>query len=270
MGILDSDNARLSKAYKEHICFKELDEAKKFYECVSDRAFCFLPSGTKGFANYKSYYFMSIHGTLDSIKALLAIGRINDAIVLVRKIFDDILTEIYLDVTLKDKYNVFECFYVEDVQKWLESSFRIPTLKKILSVLKTSSHTKDLYPHFGWKTYIERYRQFLDDSVHSNSFNKVLYNCNTIYLGERKVKMLKNISVVLPQLMMLHVAFIFHLNPEYFMASDYMDYMEMGMQPPQGSESWIACFAQDAFDKYIKPNTKLADYIKSTCYLQIG
>lgn len=44
MGILDSDNARLSKAYKEHICFKELDEAKKFYECVSDRAFCFLPS----------------------------------------------------------------------------------------------------------------------------------------------------------------------------------------------------------------------------------
>ena len=54
------------------------------------------------------------------------------------------------------------------------------------------------------------------------------------------------------------------------MASDYMDYMEIGMQPPQDSESWIACFAQDAFDKYIKPNTKLSDYIKSTCYLQIG
>ena len=52
--------------------------------------------------------------------------------------------------------------------------------------------------------------------------------------------------------------------------SDYMDYMEIGMQPPQDSESWIACFAQDAFDKYIKPNTKLSDYIKSTCYLQIG
>lgn len=71
MGILDNDNARLSKAYKEHICFKELDEAKKFYECVSDRAFCFLPSGTKGFANYETYVFMSIYGTLDSIKELL-------------------------------------------------------------------------------------------------------------------------------------------------------------------------------------------------------
>lgn len=47
MGILDSDNVRLSKAYKEHICFKELDEAKKFYECVSDRAFASFHQGLK-------------------------------------------------------------------------------------------------------------------------------------------------------------------------------------------------------------------------------
>ena len=40
----------------------------------------------------------------NSIKTLLTIGRINDALVLVRKLFDDILTEIYLDVTLKDKF----------------------------------------------------------------------------------------------------------------------------------------------------------------------
>ena len=104
MGILDSDNARLSKAYKEHICFKELDEAKKFYECVSDRAFCFLPSGTKGFANYETYVFMSIYGTLDSIKELLLKGRINDAYVLVRKFYDDILAEIYLTVFLKSNF----------------------------------------------------------------------------------------------------------------------------------------------------------------------
>lgn len=53
------------------------------------------------------------------------------------------------------------------------------------------------------------------------------------------------------------------------MASDYMDYMEMGETPPEGSEEWIASYAQDAFDKYIKPNVKLADYIKSTSFLQI-
>lgn len=259
----------LSHEYKEHHIFVELEEMKSFYDALSDRSSCFVPTGTKGVVNYESYYFMSIHGTLDSVKRLLGIGRINDAFVLVRKIFDDILTEIYFDVTIKEKFNIFESLYVEEVQQWLESSFRIPTLKKILRILETSPHTKDLYPYFGWKTNLERYRQFLDYSVHSNSYSKILYNCNTVYLKKRREKLLDSMSAILNQLMKLHVSFLFHLNPEYFMASDYIDYMEMGETPPKGSEEWIACFAQNAFDKYVKPHVKLADYIKSTCCLQI-
>ena len=264
-----SEGLQFSKEYREHHLFVELEEMKSLYDALSDRSYSFVPTCTKGVANYESYYFMSIHGTLDSVKKLLEIGRINDAIVLVRKIFDDILTEIYFDVTIKEKFNVFESLYVEEVQQWLESSFRIPKLKKILRILETSPHTKDLYPYFGWKTYLNYNRQLLDDSVHSNSFSRILYNCNTVYLGEQRVKLLSSISVILNQLMMLHVSFLFHLNPEYFMASDYMDYMEMGETPPKGSEEWIACFAQDAFDKYVKPHVKLADYIKSTCCLLI-
>ena len=49
------------------------------------------------------------------------------------------------------------------------------------------------------------------------------------------------------------------------MASDYMDHLEMGMIPPEGSENWIASFAQDAFDKIIKPHIKIANFIISTC-----
>ena len=267
--MLSNFSLQLSEEYKEHHIFAELEEMKNLYEGLSERSSYFLATGTRTIINYESYYFLSIYGTLDSIKTLLEFGRINDAIVLVRKIFDDVLTEIYLDVTLKDKYNVFESFYVEEVQQWLDSSFRIPKLKKILKVLETSPKTKDLYPYFGWNTYLEHNRQLLDDSVHSNSYSKVLFNCNTVYLGERKVRMLKNISIILNQLMMIHVSFIFHLNPEYLTASDYMDYMEMGMTPPEGSEEWIANFAQDAFDRYIKLNTQLADYIKNTNCLQI-
>ena len=53
------------------------------------------------------------------------------------------------------------------------------------------------------------------------------------------------------------------------MASDYMDYMEMVMTPPKGCEAWIDPFAQDAFDKVIKPHRAIADFILSTCYLEI-
>lgn len=269
MGILDSDNVRLSKTYKEHVCFKELDEAKKFYECVSDRAFCFLPSGTKGFANYETYVFMSIYGTLDSIKELLLKGRINDAYVLVRKFYDDILAEIYLTVFLKDKFDIKKGLYVDEVQQWIESSYRIPSIKIILQTLKTSTYTKDLYPFFGWKTYLEHNRHVLDDCVHANRYSSMLFNCNTIYLNDNREKQLDGIVIILKQLMRIQVAFIFYLNPLYFMASDYMDYIEFGEQPPQGADYWIATYAQEAFDKYIKPDAKLAAFIKESCCLEI-
>lgn len=53
---------------------------------------------------------MSIQGTLDSIKTLLKIARINYAFILVRKVFDDILTDIYLDIILKDKFDINKNF----------------------------------------------------------------------------------------------------------------------------------------------------------------
>lgn len=54
------------------------------------------------------------------------------------------------------------------------------------------------------------------------------------------------------------------------MASDYMDCMEIGMIPPVGSENWIAQFAQDAFDKIIKPHMTITNFILSTYPLEIS
>lgn len=269
MEVCYNHTMELSKEYKEHICFKELEEMIDFYKSVSDSALSFVPSGTKGIFNYESYVFMSIQGTLDSIKGLLLLGRINDAFVLVRKFYDDILADIFLTITLKEKFDITKGLYVDEVQKWLDSKYRIPSLKKILQTIRESVHTKDLYPFFGWKTYLQHNRQLLDDSVHSNRYSNMLFNCNTIYLGNIREKQLDNILIILKQLMSIQVAFIFYLNPVYFVASTYIDYMEEGMTPPTGSDCWISSFAQNAYDKYIKPNTTLAKFIKDNCFLDI-
>ena len=52
--MMENVDLNLSKAYKEHHLFKELDEMMDFYEAVSDRAIYFLPSGTKKFYNTKA------------------------------------------------------------------------------------------------------------------------------------------------------------------------------------------------------------------------
>lgn len=259
---------RMPETYLKHKVFDDLKFMMLFYDSISMSCFSFIAAGTRGITNYASYVYTAIEGTLDSISILLTKGRINDAYTLIRKLFDDILLEIYMDVTLKDKFSI-DNFFVEEVNEWIQGKRRIPKTEKILKCLEKSEQTKDLYPLFGWDTYLKKNRELLDDSVHSNRFQRMLLNCNTVYIENRE-RHLVNCEIILNQLFLLHLSFIFHLNPQYLMASDYMDYMEMDMTPPTGCENWIATFAQDAFDKVIKPHKTIANFILSKCYLEIS
>lgn len=69
--------------------------------------------------------------------------------------------------------------------------------------------------------------------------------------------------------MMVHMSFIFYLNGHYMMAHTHMDYLEMGDTPPEGSQYWLAKYAQDAFDEFIKPYPKIATFVKEHCYMEI-
>ena len=259
---------KMPKAYLEHKVFDDLKYMKEFYDSISMSCFSFVAKGTHGITNYASYVYSAIEGTLDSITILLENGRINDAYTLMRKLFDDILLEIYMNVILKDKISIDNLF-VKEVNEWLQGRHRIPCTNMILKYLKESQRTKDIYPLFGWDTYLKKNRVLLDDSVHSNRFTLMLLNCNTVNI-KNKERHLKNCEVMLNQLFLMHLSFIIHLNPHYLIASDYMDYMEMGMTPPEGSENWIAQFAQDAFDKIIRPHMDIANFIISTCPLEIS
>ena len=261
---------KLNKAYRNNACFQELMEMVQFYDCISDASFSFIQAGTKRLINYECYMLMAIKGTIDSIKLLLQTGRVNDAFVLVRKFYDDILTQIYISVIHKEKFDVFDNFFVEEVNQWLESSYRIPKITKIEQKLKSSSYTKELYPFFEWKSNLYNYRRFLDDCVHANTYSCVLLNCNIpCYQGVRCEEQLDKLLLMMNQFVKVHVAFIFYLSPEYMMSSDKVECLDMGMTPPEGSENFIAPFAQEAFDKYIKPDAKLAFFIRSHCPLNI-
>ena len=263
------DNSQLTEKYLTHTVFKEIEYIKEFYDLLSDGCFCFVPMGVMDIFNYASYIYMAIQNTLTSIKLILTNGAINDACVLVRKLFDDVLVDIYINVLRIDKFDFQGSnLTVKEVDKWLKSKYRIPTLKKLLKELETSPSTKDLYPFFGWETYLQQYREILDDSVHSNRFSRMMLNCKSLVLDNRE-KYLDTISKILNHIFTIHLSFSFYLNGHYFMASDYVDYLDCGLTPPKDSEKWIAPYAQEAFDKYIKNNESLSAFIKNHCGLNI-
>ena len=256
------------EAYQNHEVFGLIDKMADYYEGLSDTSFSFLPQGTMTIGNYAANIYMSIQSTLESIKMLLKEGHITDAFVLIRKLFDTVLVEIYLNVVREDKFDWMESLVVKDVDEWLKSQHWIPRTEKILEVLKESRTTKDLYPWFGWDGNLKKIRSMLDNHVHASSYYSILLNCAEIYLTDRE-KQLKIAWVILKQIMVIHLSFMFYMNGPYMMASDYMDYRDMGMEPPEGSECWLASYAQRAFDEFLKPHEKLAGFIKEHCCMEI-
>lgn len=263
-------NSQVSdEAYQKHPVFETIDQMMDFYEGVSFSCFNFVPIGVLGISNYASYVFMSLKNSLDSIKMLLKAGHITDAFVLARKFFDTVLVEIYIDVVRKDKYDWMEGIIVKDANDWIKGKHRIPRIDKILSILKESKSTKELFPFFSWDIDLKAIRELLDDNVHVNRYDGLLLNCPQLCIPNRK-KQLQILSRVLKHFFLIHMAFIFHLNAHYLMSSDYLAYLEMGDTPPIGSERWIAPYAQIAFDSFVKPHTKLAEFIMNSCGLDIA
>ena len=257
-----------SEAYQNHPVFEKIEHMKKFYNGLADTCYRFVPNGTMGITNYESYVYMSISNKLDSIKLLLKVGHITDAFVLIRNLFDTVLVEIYIDVVRKEKFDWIENRIVEDVDEWLKGKYRIPRILEILKVLKESLSTKDLYHFFGWNTYLKKNRELLDDSVHANRYSSILLNCKDLNI--KREKQLDNAIIILNQITMVHISFILHLNWHYLIANDYFDHLDVGDTPPEGSRHWIAKYAQEAFDEFIKPNEKLAKFIKKHCELEIS
>jgi len=256
------------EAYYKHPVFEKIEHMMDYYGGVSYSCFCFIPNGAPAALNYSSYVYKSIKTTLESIQMLLKAGHISDAFVLIRKLFDTVLVEIYLNVVREEKYDWMENFVVKDVDDWIRKKIRIPRVDKILDVLKTSATTKDLYPYFGWDKYLKTNRELLDEHVHVSSFRNITLNCKDNYIEGRE-KQLDNALIVLKQIMLVHLSFIFYLNGHYMMADMHMTCLEMGDTPPEGSENWLAKYAQDAFDEFIKPYPKIAEFIKSNCSMII-
>ena len=256
------------EAYYNHEVFELVKHMQDYYDGIAYTCYGFIPNGTLAAANYSSYVFSSIRTTLESIRMLLKEGHIADAFVLIRRLFDTVLVDIYLNVVREEKYDWMENLVVKDVDDWIKRKIRIPRVDKILKLLKNSKTTKDLYPFFGWDSYLKKNRDLLDEHVHICKFKSIILNCKDNYIEGRETQ-LKNAAIVLKQIMMVHLAFTFYMNGHYMMGDTYMSYKEMGDTPPEGSENWLAKYAQYAFDEFIKPFPKLAAFIKENCCMEI-
>ncbi|HDK26942.1 MAG TPA: hypothetical protein ENG48_07640 [Candidatus Atribacteria bacterium] len=241
---------KLGKEYLEHKVFGELKIYSDFYSSLSFSIMGFISQGTKAILNLDTYTYSSIKGTINSINEILSKGRINDAYALIRKYYDSTFINIYSNLYLQDHFSI-DNFIVKKIDNWRKGTETIPEFRIISRYIKESPKLEPISKLLKKDDRYKKIRDRCNDNTHYNFYYNMMLNDSEIFNPQR-IKYLDAISFDMESLFIQHFAYIFYLNDHYFMSSDYIDSLDVGMTPEKGSQYWVASFIQEIFDKIIK------------------
>ncbi len=251
----------IDKDYLEHKVFKQLDEYAEFYKTLSIIVLGFISSGIKTIFNIDSYLFSSTQGTLESIKDILFKGRINDSYALLRKYEDSTIINIYTILYLADNFSI-DNFVVEKIDNWLKGKEQLPEYRVMSQYIRSSDRLNGINNLLYNDDTYKKIRERCNDHTHYNFYRNVLLNDNAVFIKNR-LEVLDSFSKDLQNLFIRHLSYLFTLNEHYMMASDYIDSLECGLEPEEGTQYNVAPFIQTIFDKVLKINrSDLATEIK--------
>ncbi len=258
---LPKDN--LEKEYIDHIFFEQIKEFIDFYDLLSTSVMSFTNEGISSILNFDTHIFMSISGTLDSINQVLKNGRINDAYALLRKYYDSTIINIYTNLYLKNHFSL-ENLIVEHIEKWLTGKEKIPTYRIMSKYIEDSEKLRQVTDLFRKDSSFKEIRERCNDNMHYNYYHNLILNNNQMHLNNR-VAILSRFQKDLITIFIQHFSYLFYLNEYYMRSSDYEDFSDMGMTPPDNSQYWVAPYVQNIFDKYIKVfRPDIATILKNT------
>lgn len=259
---------RLGREYTGHSIFGQLKYYSEFYASLSLLISGWCSMGIISLINIDNYTYSSIKETINSISEILSKGRINDAYVLLRKYYDSTIINVYTNLYLKENINI-DNFIVEKIENWIQGTDTIPEYRIISQYIRKSSRLTSINDLLNKDDRYKKIRNRCNDNTHYNFYEYILLNDSQIYNPDR-VKWLNVFSKDIEALFIQHFAYIFFLNDHYLMSSNYMDCLEIGVQPEEGSEFWVASFIQEAFDKIIKiRRPDIAEEIRKNTFMQL-
>ncbi|WP_439559248.1 hypothetical protein [Dyadobacter sp.] len=236
--------------YQQHPIFEDLGKYFNFYKDLSFGVSHFISIGTIAMGNIDTQIFAAMGGTMDSMRALLLIGRINDAYSLLRKFYDTAIINVYSTLYLSDHLST-ENFIVTQINDWLEGKRKLPEYKEMSNYIGNHTRLKTFEGFFYKNDFYKRLRSRCNDQVHYNLYKYLLYNNNEVYLPQR-LNQLNQLKADVKNVIIMHLAYLFLLNPHYLASSDYADYLELNITPPDGIENEVAPFIQNIFDDVVK------------------
>lgn len=250
---MDSSQHNLDEKYLTHQVFERLQIYTKFYGDLSFNVMGWVNPGVDTMLNLDTYMFSSVQGTLDSVHAVLKMGRIGDAYALLRKYYDSTIINVYTNLLILSTFDSSDpsTYTNTELTDWVKNKQTIPDYRTMFNYIQGSKQLGQLTKLIRKSGEYTNIRERCNAHTHYNFYRHVLLNDNEIY--QDRLTSINDFVNDLDAIFIQHFIYIFYLKDNYMMASDYIDHLDVGMQPPEDSQYWVAPYIQTAFDKFIKP-----------------
>lgn len=224
----------------------------------------------------KNYFFslqsiiMSSELTIGSIIECCRASCIADANTLLRKYRDDLFFYLYIIVLIANKKidvvkNTKEMEV--NIEKWLQNGLNNLNINHVLKAIGRSPYVFEATEKYNLEKSFSAISKRLNNYVHGNGFK--FYNKN--FSAYEKGTLLSCLKEILIDAKYITVTFLFLLvlcAPSYITSMDYIDYLECGKTPPEGSQYWVDDFVK----RFLQDNIQLIDesgfnYLKDNTFI---
>lgn len=188
--------------------------------------------------------------TLSSCIECCKCGCFADANTLLRKYRDDLFFILYI-LVYKDtpRFNKKEEME-KNIEKWMYNNLSNLNISEILKTIATSPYLKETVKKYKLKTYFDSINSRLNDYVHGNG--RDFYNKNPNRYSTHEL--ISTLNKIVNDTRYITTTFTFLLSicsPYLISSTDYVDCLDMGVSPDEGSQYWIAPFVESFFKENI-------------------
>ena len=208
--------------------------------------------------------FQSVQLTLYSALECFKHFCIADTYTLIRKYKDDLFFYLFLLVYSVEKNRNIEDVNIKNkekiIRKWRTNKLNHVNAAQIFDLIKDSERVKEPVKTYKLEDSIKKIQRKLNNYVHCNGIkftNGVLFKqLNNIQLV---VEQLQEISEGVTYITVIFLFLLILCVPSFVMAFDYIDSLESGQTPIDGSQYFVAPFVVEYLKKHL-------DVLESSCY----
>jgi hypothetical protein len=271
--MLNLQKQKILPELQKHKIFDELSEYINFYDflCDSGNLYHDLIISNKKPLFLDSLIIESMKDTVESIKCLLQNGKVNDAYTLTRKYYDLVVINIFEILILED-LRLEEYNSDNQIKLWVDGKEKLPVYKDMIIRIKNSKTLKNVNKILDLDNYYKKIKERCNNHVHYNLLYCLRLN-NIDVLNEypkHTLKFLDELADDIRDIFIMHYVMLFTLKGYCMSSSDYVDSLECGITPEEGSQYYVAPFVQKVFNEIIKKHRMdLALELQSNTYMKL-